>query len=524
MIDIAKSISFQRIQRPELFVGLVGPLGVNIPDVISELEKSFATVGYNPKVIKLSDIFPKIKGLNAALTPAPLDKRIDSYMNFGTEYREKMQRGDAIALAAIFQIREARERFWKAEEKEAGREYEEKHKRPIPSTVYILDSIKHEKEVETLRNVYGRAFYLVSIYAPREKRKEALAEKIAESHGERNISHYYPHAEELINKDLDEENKKLGQSVEAAFPLADYFIQGNTKLKNKNNIQRFVELVFNHPFHTPYKDEFGIFQAKAASLCSADLSRQVGAAIVDKEGAIIALGHNEVPKAGGGSYCAEDEHDFRDFQLGIDHNAKVKKDMWTEILSKLEKVGALSAEAMAKKPSKLADEVLAEETFKEARVSNILEFGRIVHAEMSAITDAARKGLAVKGATLYCTTFPCHICARHIIASGIKRVVYIEPYPKSMTADLYKDSVAVDKSDKVAGKVVFESFIGISPVRYIEFFTMSQKRKNKDGKATDWNHKEAIPRLERFVTSYAYIEDMALKDWDDITTEKGITI
>ena len=41
------------------------------------------------------------------------------------------------------------------------------------------------------------------------------------------------------------------------------------------------------------------------------------------------------------------------------------------------------------------------------RVASIIEFGKIVHAEMSAITDAARRGLSVKDATLYCTTFPC---------------------------------------------------------------------------------------------------------------------
>src|SRR5690349_8629760 len=48
-----------------------------------------------------------------------------------------------------------------------------------------------------------------------------------------------------------------------------------------------------------------------------------------------------------------------------------------------------------------------------------------------------------KGATLFCTTFPCHMCARLIIASGVKAVVLIEPYPKSKTHDLYSDSVEV---------------------------------------------------------------------------------
>lgn len=46
------------------------------------------------------------------------------------------------------------------------------------------------------------------------------------------------------------------------------------------------------------------------------------------------------------------------------------------------------------------------------------------HAERNAIYAAARHGLSVDGCTLYCTRSPCADCARAIIQSGIKRVVY----------------------------------------------------------------------------------------------------
>jgi hypothetical protein len=46
-------------------------------------------------------------------------------------------------------------------------------------------------------------------------------------------------------------------------------------------------------------------------------------------------------------------------------------------------------------------------------VMDLTEYGRIVHAEMCAICDAARVGRSVNGATLYCTTFPCHNCVRY---------------------------------------------------------------------------------------------------------------
>ncbi len=48
---------------------------------------------------------------------------------------------------------------------------------------------------------------------------------------------------------------------------------------------------------------------------------------------------------------------------------------------------------------------------------------RTIHAEQNAICQAARHGVALEGATLYCTMEPCRVCAMLIIASGIKRVV-----------------------------------------------------------------------------------------------------
>lgn len=47
-----------------------------------------------------------------------------------------------------------------------------------------------------------------------------------------------------------------------------------------------------------------------------------------------------------------------------------------------------------------------------------------VHAEMNALLYAARKGISVEGATLYCTLQPCHNCLKHMLCAGVKRVVY----------------------------------------------------------------------------------------------------
>lgn len=63
-----------------------------------------------------------------------------------------------------------------------------------------------------------------------------------------------------------------------------------------------------------------------------------------------------------------------------------------------------------------------------------------IHAEQNAISFAARHGLSVLGATMYITLSPCYDCAKLIIQSGIKRVVYRTMYDKN-TNDWDKDLI-----------------------------------------------------------------------------------
>lgn len=63
-----------------------------------------------------------------------------------------------------------------------------------------------------------------------------------------------------------------------------------------------------------------------------------------------------------------------------------------------------------------------------------------VHAEQNAIVQAAKLGISVDGATIYVTHQPCSICAKMIINSGIKRIVYKEGYPDDFSMQLFKES------------------------------------------------------------------------------------
>lgn len=70
------------------------------------------------------------------------------------------------------------------------------------------------------------------------------------------------------------------------------------------------------------------------------------------------------------------------------------------------------------------------------------------HAEQNAIVQAAKLGTSIDGATMYCTCEPCSICAKLIINSGIKRVVFIEEYGEQFARDIFKQSsVILEKAD-----------------------------------------------------------------------------
>jgi deoxycytidylate deaminase len=167
-----------------------------------------------------------------------------------------------------------------------------------------------------------------------------------------------------------------------------------------------------------------------------------------------------------------------------------------------------------------------EELLKEARtkldgglVWDITEYGRAVHAEMEALLSCARNGGQVRGSVLYSTTFPCHNCAKHIVCSGVTRVVYIEPYPKSQAMSLHDDSIAVEQPEPP--KVIFEPFIGLGPRRFMELFSMSlgagsRVKRKQAGKLTNWERLQAQLRVPMLPISYLDREKAVVSQIDKI--------
>jgi dCMP deaminase len=66
---------------------------------------------------------------------------------------------------------------------------------------------------------------------------------------------------------------------------------------------------------------------------------------------------------------------------------------------------------------------------------------RTIHAEMNAILQAARIGIPLEGATLYCKMTPCYTCAKNIINAGIKKVIARYDYHQgARSKQIFKDA------------------------------------------------------------------------------------
>ncbi len=486
------------LNNPELVIGLVGPVGVELDPIVKVISDVLTEAAYRTVKVHLSKLIDQFIGSDLeAESHTDGFLRIDRLMTAGSKLRESTQRGDAVALLAIDEI--VRLRHDEFLGKETG-------------NAYILRSLKHPDEIQTLRNIYGKGFVLISVYSPRDSRVTALAERIGNAiDGKKHQAR--SQAEALVARDESEESTAYGQDVKDAFPLADLFVDVRNTDTVKHQVRRFIELLFGNRFETPDRDEHGMYMARAAALRSADLNRQVGAAILTKDGEIISVGCNDVPKAGGDLYWPNDSGDARDFKIGIDSSANQRQLMLAEMLSKMQKDGLLEENIKSKDIKSLVDSLITGDkaaVLKGAAVMNLLEFGRSVHAEMAALMTAARRGLLVKGATLFCTTFPCHMCARHIVASGIDRVVYVEPYPKSRARQLHKDSISVDPVTHSTTHVNFEPFTGVAPRQYMEIFEAGDLRKAKDGRAHHWHMGIGRPRFLRFLNTYLELETMVV--------------
>ncbi|AXE29942.1 hypothetical protein DK842_08585 [Chromobacterium phragmitis] len=465
----------QRVSR-DLVIALMGPVGSGLLAVATRLDDKLCNLGYKVFKIKISEFIKERIASNSV--DVSEESRYLVYQTAGNELR-KEYKTEVLAEYAINKI----DRFRLSYESDSEK-YGEKR------FAFIIDQIKHPDEIKLLRLVYRKNLYILGVMSLQEQREARLLEEGAK----------LDDINAIISRDKKEPDE-WGQHLEKAFKMADYFLQhpfGKPAALEKQ-IARFVDLIHGSNSITPTSHEHAMYVAFSAAAKSACLSRQVGACITDKYGRVIAIGANDVPSPGGGLYYANGKMDNRCYKKGICENDKQKDERLNSMDDAIKnELLSLSSEVSEEIKNKIKDERWVEKLSNAAKVSSgirdLIEFSRAVHAEMDALVSLSRSGGGMsQDGLLYTTTFPCHNCARHIIAAGIKKVYYIEPYAKSLAISSHQDAInVVDfeddeiEHDSHSTKVEFIHFSGVAPRAFNDLFSRDSGRKDSTGRFKDY--------------------------------------
>jgi deoxycytidylate deaminase len=481
--------------RPPLVFGIVAATGTHIDPFVGVFSALLRKYRYEPVSIRLTDLL-----LEHAFEPGTIGwkdegERIEKLMTAGDLLREKLKRGDAMALLAALGIATKR-----------------RDVRQAKPRAFVIRQLKHPEEVSTLRRIYGDRLFVLSLYS-------TYSERLSHLSGLHNVEQDV--AQRLISRDEEDVRNQWGQRTRDTFELGDVFFrldaQASTQLQR--DAERFLDLVFGRPDLSPCLHEHAMYLAYAASFRSADLSRQVGAALTNQHGDILGVGANDVPAPRGGQYWPDGD-DRRDHARGFDSNHEHKLKIARDVFERTQ-------------PQNIDNEAAYEaflRALSESLLFDITEYGRAVHAEMDAVLSCARTGASTRGARLFSTTFPCHNCAKHLVDAGVVEVQYVEAYPKSMATSLHSDAIHWEEDPAAgiapSGKVVFKHYVGIGARRYVDLFSLKLssgrrvKRKQPDGKIALWDRATAEPRVP-FETASIVLEGVAI---DEITTAlKGST-
>lgn len=506
---------------PELVVALCGPIGSPLHETALQVENALSEFGYLTEPIRLSELIR----LNADFVEIPIDtatrySEIDTLIKAGDELRRRLG-NDVLAKMAIAKIRADRQKSYGEISDHADEMGKQPEKQIRAHRIcHVINSVKNVDELKLLRLIYGEALIAVGVFSPVEIRKKNLERR--ESLSANDIA-------KLIDTDSGEEFSH-GQSVRDTFPQCDFFLRVDKPITGPTEheaigqvvekLRRFFNLIFRTAVVSPTLEENAMYAAASAARNSACMSRQVGAAVTSKVGELLAIGWNDVPGSGGGLYGKRPlfkitEEDRRDERCYAQSGAKCHNDIEKRTIARKIVESLLNDSVLDPKDKEKAVQAI----IKDSRVKDLIEFSRAVHAEMHAILGASRvAGDRIINGKVFVTTYPCHSCARHLVAAGISEIYYIEPYRKSLATRLHSDALT-EAIDGIGVKLM--QFDGVAPRRFIDLFE-SGPRKSETGvlnlpgktEASPSTHVSlrAIPRLEEVVVAEISITDLRLPE------------
>ena len=289
----------------------------------------------------------------------------------------------------------------------------------------VFDGLKNFGEVQEFRKHPN--FYLIAVDCSKPIRLKRLIDKD-------------PAYKNLIKFEVEDDRDREepfghGQQVQKCVDEADIILSNESQYEKKkiySNLEkiltRYLRLITEEEADIfPTTEELNMSIASNMALKSSCLKRKVGGVICDKEGRIIATGYNDVLK--GQQTCFE--------KYGECYRDKKRNEIMSKMKEKMK---------------------LVENNFHQVfGTLKVLELCRALHAEETAILQTSESETVES--TIYTTTFPCFLCAKMIVRSGIRKVVYVEPYPVDEAMDLLRESgVELVKFEGVKARVFYKLF------------------------------------------------------------------
>jgi len=475
----------------EVFFAVVGPVGSGGSRVMAAMERALKAAGYEPINIKASDCIRDWAVGQSLDTPPAEPKSLQTVLRM-QDLGDEMRKADkaAVTRAVIQRIAEARAISMGVDYSPGTAVQPDGKKR-----AYLIDSIRHPAEIHLLRRTYGHAFALIGVVCQEMERKKRVLDKYFTT-PQKAVASNVSKVDEFIQRDADDPEKKHGQHVSDAFHQADFFVDNTRQDETDDNLYldeplgRLINIVTHNEVVRPKIEETAMHHAHSARVRSACLSRQVGAALMNDAGTVVATGVNEVPRAGGGVYGEHfaSKHPQHDDRCAFRQSKFCSSNLETnsiinDLITHLPELTSVpDRDALARR-------------IRETRLGGLIEFSRAVHAEMDALLSAG--GVSTVGTRLFVTTFPCHYCARHIVSAGVYEVQYIEPYPKSRALGLHSDAISIVPGEwnppeiismaaerrleepPMEGHVLFRPFEGVAPRLYERAFEKTWGLKDK---------------------------------------------
>ncbi|MGJ0321090.1 deoxycytidylate deaminase [Aliarcobacter cryaerophilus] len=301
------------------------------------------------------------------------------------------------------------------------RAYNESNKE---KTYIVIDAFRNPFEVMFFKERYS-AFYLMAINANEKDIEDRLTHKFNMTIKDIKDRHLKENPDDLV-KDA---KSFVSQNIKPCIQKSDLHISNNGKTDNNDfyelygQIIKYVSLIQHPGLITPSLDEKMMQVAHTAKLNSACLSRQVGASITNEFGSLKAIGWNSV--GDGQTPCLlRNKDELLQGTKSISFSIYEKSEIFKSSIKKFyPNINSLNLKG--RNQSFCFKTIYNKQENDKNQVHT-----RSLHAEENAFLQIAKYGgEGIKNGTLYSTASPCELCSKKAYQLGIKRIVYIDPYP-----------------------------------------------------------------------------------------------